>query len=54
MSKFLLWAVGFLSLAIATALGVLIMHNNGGFWAIAPGIIWFVIMQVYVVPRILK
>jgi len=54
MSKLKLHLIGFLSLAIAGIITFFVLINDGGNWAFAPGLVWFVVVQIFLVPKILK
>jgi hypothetical protein len=43
-----------LSMAAAIGVSAIIASKNGGFISFAPMIIWFIIGQIFVVPRLRK
>jgi len=54
MSKLTLNLIGFFSMVLAIGIAFLIMINDGGFWSFVPMILWFVLGQIFIVPKILK
>jgi len=54
MSKLILLLVLFISMVMAGIISFVIMINEGGLWTAAPIILWFVIGQIFIVPKILE
>ena len=55
MRKWKLWLIGFVTMFLAGAVSVGIALLFGDtFWMVAPLIVWFVLSQIFLVPRILK
>lgn len=50
----MLWLVAFVSMIVAFAIATVVMINDGGIWTAVPILIWFILGQFYVVPKILK
>ncbi len=55
MKKWKLWLLGYATMFLAGVLAFVIMTIlDGGYWTFAPLILWFVLMQIFVVPKILR
>ncbi len=55
MKKWKLWLIGYVTmfLAVAVSVGIALLFGDT-FWMGAPLIIWFVLNQIFIVPKILR
>jgi len=54
MSKPMLWLISFFSMVVVSVIATVVMINDGGIWTAVPILIWFVLGQIFIVPKILR